>query len=455
MLFLHTKSTISNRINMNITLENIDALNAVVTVAINKKDYNEKVEKVLTDYRKKANIPGFRKGHVPMGMVRKQYGKSVLVDEVNKILQENLNKYLTEEKLELLGNPLPREQENLNWDAEDFSFEFELGLAPSFDVILKNKKAITQYNIVADEKTINDQIVNIRKQYGKITPVIEITEETEVTGIFKNEEEEINNTTTISLDKIKGKTNAGKFLKAKVGDVLKLKTKNLFNQEHELVSALKINNELAKDLEVDVTFEITETNNRALADMDQEFFDKLFGKDAVKTEEELKDRLKEDAGKQFSQQADQRLLNDVTEHLVENTKFELPQTFLEKWMQTSGENPLTAEQAKEEFTKSEKALRYQLIEGKLLKDNNIQVQFEDLKAHTTEMVKAQMAQFGQTNPTDEELNGIVARVLSNQDEARKLSEQLVSQKLLAFYKENVNLKVKELNYEEFIKEVYS
>lgn len=455
MLFLHTKFTISNRINMNITLENIDALNAVVTVAINKKDYNEKVEKVLTDYRKKANIPGFRKGHVPMGMVKKQYGKSVLVDEVNKILQENLNKYLTEEKLELLGNPLPREQENLNWDAEDFSFEFELGLAPSFDVNLKNKKAITQYNIVADEKTINDQIVNIRKQYGKITPAIEITEETEVTGIFKNEEEEINNTTTISLDKIKGKTNAGKFLKAKVGDVLKLKTKNLFNQEHELVSALKINNELAKDLEVDVTFEITETNNRALADMDQEFFDKLFGKDAVKSEEELKDRLKEDAGKQFSQQADQRLLNDVTEHLVENTKFELPQTFLEKWMQTSGENPLTAEQAKEEFTKSEKALRYQLIEGKLLKDNDIKVQFEDLKAHTTEMVKAQMAQFGQTNPTDEELNGIVARVLSNQDEARKLSEQLVSQKLLAFYKENVNLKVKELNYEEFIKEVYS
>jgi trigger factor len=440
---------------MNITLENIDALNAVVTVAIDKKDYNEKVEKVLTDYRNKANIPGFRKGHVPMGMVRKQYGKSVLVDEVNKILQENLNKYLTEEKLELLGNPLPREQENLNWDAEDFSFEFELGLAPSFDVNLKNKKAITQYNIVADEKTINDQIVNIRKQYGKITPSTEITEETEITGVFKNEEKEIDNTTTFSLDKIKGKTNTNKFLKAKVGDVLKLKTKNLFNQEYDLVNALKISNEDAKELEIEVSLEITETNNRALADMDQEFFDKLFGKDAVKNEEELKNRLKEDAGKQFAQQAEQRLLNDVTEHLVENTKFDLPQTFLEKWMQNSGENPLTTEQAKEEYAKSEKALRYQLIEGKLLKDNDIQVKFEDLKAHTTEMVKAQMSQFGQSNPSDEELNGIVARVLSNQDEARKLGEQLVSQKLLAFYKENINFKVKELNYEEFIKEVYS
>jgi trigger factor len=440
---------------MNITLENIDALNAVVTVAIEKNDYNEKVEKVLTDYRKKANIPGFRKGHVPMGMVRKQYGKSVLVDEVNKLLQENLNKYLTEEKLDLLGNPLPKEQEDLNWDAEDFSFQFELGLAPSFDVNLKNKKAITQYNIVADDKTIDDQIVNIRKQYGKITPTLEVTEETEITGVFKNEESEIENTTTISLDKIKGKTNAGTFLKAKVGDSLKLKTKNLFNEDFDLANALKLTVDKVKELDIELTFEVTETNNRELAEMDQEFFDKLFGKDAVKTEDELKDRLKEDAGKQFAQQADQRLLNDVTEYLVEDTNFNLPQAFLEKWMQTSGENPLTAEQAKEEYAKSEKALRYQLIEGKLLKDNDIQVQFEDLKAHTTEMVKAQMAQFGQTNPSDEELNGIVARVLSNQDEARKLGEQLVSQKLLSFYKENINLKVKELNYEEFIKEVYS
>ena len=440
---------------MNITRENIDALNAVVTVAIEKNDYNEKVEKVLTDYRKQANIPGFRKGHVPMGMVKKQYGKAILVDEVNKLIQENLNKYLTEEKLDLLGNPLPRAQEDLNWDAENFSFQFELGLAPEFDVTLKNEKAITQYNIVADEKTINDQIENIRKQYGKISPVTEVSEETEFTGIFKNEDNSIENTTTITLDKIKGKRNTDKFLKSKAGETITLKTKSLFNNDHDLAGALKVSPEVGNGLDTEVTFEITETNKREAAEMNQEFFDKLFGKDAVTSEDELKARLKDDAAKQFAQQADQRLLNDVTEHLVENTKFDLPQTFLEKWMQTAGENPLTEEQAKEEFAKSEKALRYQLIEGKLLKENDIQVQFEDLKSHTTEMVKVQMAQFGQTNPSDEELEGIVARVLSNQDEARKLSEQLVSQKLLTFYKDNVNLKVKELNYEEFIKEVYS
>ena len=440
---------------MNITRENIDSLNAVVTVAIEKADYTDKVKTILADYRKKANIPGFRKGQVPMGMIKKQYGKAVLVDEVNKMLQENLNKYLTDENLALLGNPLPREQADLNWDNDDFSFEFELGLSPEFDVSLKNKKAITQYNIVADEKTINDQIENIRKQYGKITPTTEVTKSTEITGVFKNEDNNIDNTTTITFDKIKGKKNAAALLDTAVGNTITLKTKGLFNEEHDLVNALKIDRELAKGLAIDITFTITETNNRALAEMDQEFFDKLFGKDSVTSEDELKAKLQEDAQKQFSQQADQRLLNDVTEHLVENTKFDLPQKFLEKWMQTAGEKPLTAEEARDEFEKSEKALRYQLIEGKILKDNDIKVQFEDLKAYAIDMIKVQMAQFGQTNPSDEELEGIAARVLSNQEEAKKLGEQLVSQKLLAFYKENVKLKVKELNYEDFIKEVYN
>lgn len=440
---------------MNITRENIDALNAVVKVEIEKNDYSEKVEKVLSDYRRQANIPGFRKGHVPMGLVKKQYGKAVLVDEVNKLLQENLNKYLVEEKIDLLGNPLPKEQEDLNWDAENFSFEFELGLAPEFNVELKNKNAITHYNIVADDKTIEDQITNIRKQYGKLIALEEVTEEAEVTGVFKNEEKGIENSTTLTLDKIKGKRNSGKFIGAKVGDTLTLKTKSLFNDAHDLMTFLKVAHDDAHDLDVDVTFEITEVNKREEADLDQEFFDKLFGKDAVTSEDELKARLKEDAQKQFEQQSDQKLLNDVTEYLVESTNFDLPQTFLEKWLRVAGENPLTEEEAKEEYKKSEKGLRYQLIEGKLLKDNDIQVQFEDLKAYAKEMIKVQMAQFGQTNPSDEELDGIAARILSNQEEVKRLSEQLVSQKLLAFYKENVSLKVKELNYDEFVKEVYS
>lgn len=440
---------------MNITRQNIDALNAVVTVEIDKNDYSDKVEKILLDYKKKSNISGFRKGQVPMGLVKKQYGKSVLVEEVNKLLQESLNKYLVEEKLDLLGNPLPRMQEELNWDADKFEFEFELGLSPVFEVNLKNKKAITQYNIVADEKTINNQIENIRKQYGKITPADVAKETSEIAGVFKNEANEIENTTVITLDKIKGKTNAKKFIGAKVGDIIIVHTKELFNADADLTNALKITNEVAQDLAIEITFEVTEINEREMAEMNQGFFDKLFGKDAIKTEGELKERLNADAAKQFAQQADQKLLNDVTEHLVANTKFDLPQTFLEKWMQTAGEAPLTEEQAREEYTKSEKGLRYQLIEGKIFKEHNLQVTFDELKAFAKEMIKVQMAQFGQTNPSDEELDGIAARILGNQDEVKRLNEQMVSQKLLTFYKENVNLKVKELTYENFIKEVYN
>ena len=160
------------------------ALPEQLLVDIAKEDYSDKVEKILSDYRKSANIPGFRKGHVPMTMVKKQYGKAVLVDEVNKLLQDALNKYLTEEKLDVLGNPLPKPQDDLDWDADNFSFEFELGLAPEFEVNLKSKKAITQYNIVANDKMLDDQVEHIRKQYGKLVSQDTVAKDSEITGVF-------------------------------------------------------------------------------------------------------------------------------------------------------------------------------------------------------------------------------------------------------------------------------
>ena len=309
---------------MNITRENIDALNAVVKVDIAKEDYSDKVEKILIDYRKSANIPGFRKGHVPMGMVKKQYGKAVLVDEVNKLLQDALGKYLVEEKLDVLGNPLPKAQDDLDWDSDAFSFEFELGLAPDFEVNLKSKKAIIHYNIVADDKMINNQIEQIQKQYGKIISQTKATKDSEITGTFFNEEKEIDNSTMITLDKLKGKTNPKKFIGAKVGDVISLKTKGLFNDDHDLMTFLKVPHDDAHGLDIEVNFEITEINGRELADLNQDLFDKLFGKGIVTSATELKGKIKEDSEKQFVQQGDQKLLNDVTEYLVENIKFDLP-----------------------------------------------------------------------------------------------------------------------------------
>lgn len=439
---------------MNITKENVDALNAIVKVDIVADDYKDKVTKVLKDYRKTANIPGFRKGHVPMGMVRKQYGKAVMIDEVNKLLQESLNKFLVEEKLDILGNPLPKVDEGFSWDAEQFSFEFELGLAPEFELDLKSNK-VKSYNIVATEELIEKELENIQTRYGKLISQEKVEETSNVTGLFVNEEKEINKKSTFSVSDLKGKKNKEKLVESKVGEVVVFDTKKLFEDDHKLQNLLGVSKQDSEDLDVKVNFTIEEINITEKAEFDQELFEKLFADGSVKTVTELKEKIKEDAEKQFQQQADQQLLNSVTETLVENTKFDLPKEFLQKWLQTAGEKQLTAEEATTEYEKSEKGLRYQLIEGKIMKDYGIKVDYPELVEYAKGFVKMQMAQFGNANPEEKELDDIAGRILSNQEEARRLQEQLVSQKLVGFFKENMEFDAKEVSYEEFIKEVYN
>jgi trigger factor len=439
---------------MNITKESIDSLNAVVKVAITAEDYQGKVETILQDYRKKADVPGFRKGHVPMGMIKKQYGKSIMIDEINKMLQESLNNFLTEEDLNILGNPLPKVNEEFSWDSEDFSFEFELGLAPEFDVDLSAKKKITQYHIIAEDSLIDKEVENLQTRFGKIIPQEVVAEGMNVAGTIVNEEKEIENKATISLADLKGKVNLKKFIGAKVGDVISLKTKGLFAEEHKLMGALGVSKEEVEGLEIPVTFTIEEISLTELADLDQELFDKIFGEGKVATADELRAKIKEDAEGQFKMQSEQQLLNSVTEYLVKNTKFDLPVEFLKKWLATAGENPISAEQAAEEFEKSEKGLRYQLIEGKIMSSNDIKLDYEELKDYAKGFIKSQMAQYGNLNPEEKELDEIAGRVLSNQDEAKRLQEQLVSQKLLTFYKENITFKEKKVTYEAFVREAY-
>ena len=439
---------------MNITRNNIDALNAIVTVEVSKNDYTDKVQKVLTDYRKNATIPGFRKGAVPMSLIQKQYGKAVLFEEVNKLLQDNLNQYLVEEKLDILGNPLPKVSDDFNWDAEDYKFEFEIGLSPQFSVDLSAKNNLTQYKIIADDTMLNAQVARIQKQYGKIVSTDVVAEGNDVSGVFTNEEKGINNRTTLDFETFADKKTAKAFIGKKVGDTITLKTKGLFNDDHKLMDILNIGHDDVHGLDIEVTFTIDEVVASEPAELNQELFDKLFGADTVHSLEELKAKIKEDAEKQFVQQADQKFLNDVTEHLLASTKFDLPAEFLKKWIQNAGETPLTAEQAEEEYNKSENGLRYQLIEGKIMTENNLQITFEDLKEYTSGLIKKQMAQFGQTNPTDEEIQGIVARVMSNQEEVKRLSEQVMNEKMLTLFKEKAQAKTKEVTYDEFIKVMY-
>lgn len=440
---------------MNITKEQIDALNAVVTVGITKEDYSDKIQKKLQDYRKNVNISGFRKGTVPMSLIQKKYGKAILLEEVNEILKKSLTTYLIEEKIDVFGNPLPRVSEDFNWDAEDFAFEFELGLVPSFEIDLTAENKLIKYNIIADDSMINEEVEHIQRKYGKLVCKDTVEEGDYLRGVFRNEEKKIDNDIIIFLKVFKEKETAKKFIGKKVGDVVTLKTKGLFEDDNDLIRYLDVSYEDIHDLDVEVDFTIKEINETELAEINQELFDKLFGEGNLTSVEQLKEKIKEDFEKEFSTEANQKFLNDVTEFLLETTKFDLPAEFLKKWIKTISETPITPEEVEEEYVKFGNALRYNLIKSKVIADNNLEVTLEDLKSYAGGVIKKQMTKFGQMNPTEEAIEGIVSRVLSIKEEVERVSDCVISEKMTILFNKKVKAKNKEVTYKEFIEESYS
>lgn len=432
----------------------IDAVSEVIVMTVTHMEYKGQVAKRINEKMPLATVKGFRKGAVPKALVEKQYGKAIKIEEVNKVVDLALNRFIESERLNLLGTPLAKVNENFSWDDEELVFEYEIGLVPQFELDLEAKNDIVKFVVTADDKMIDDQVERIQKQFGQLIPQTEVGAGHDITGTFVNEEKGINAQATFTLSIFKDKKTADSFLGKKVGDVVTVNTKGLFEDDHQLMDYLKVSHDDVHGLEVDVDFTIEAINATAPAELNQELFDKLFGEGNVASLEDLKAKIKEDAEGQFAQQADQKLLSDVTEFLIENTKFDLPAEFLKKWLQTVGEKQLTPEEAEIEYARSEKGLRFQLIEGKALAQSNIQITFEDLKAFTSGTIRQQMAQFGQTNPTDAEVESIVARVLSNQEEVKKLSDQVVAEKMLQLFKEKANPTEKEVTYEQFVKEMY-
>ena len=435
---------------MNVTRKDVDALNAVITVDINQDDVAYKVEQVLNDYRKRADIPGFRKGNVPMGVIKKQYGRAVMVDEVNKMLQSSLNDFLNEEKISILGNPLPVPVDNVDWNAASFSFDFELGLTPNVEVMLPNRKAVTRYEIQADEKFVNVQLERLQKQYGTLVPTEDVTPDTELTVSVSYEGEEDQKNATFTASELKSKKALNAFKKAAIGEVVAFSTKGLFKEVHVLRRLM----ETLPKKAVTLSLTLKERNNRTLADLDQEFFDKVFSKDTIKSVTDCKEKLKADAMGHFETQANQKFINDMTEHLIDNTKFSLPDAFLKKWMQTAGENPITAEEAEAEYTKSERGLRYQLIESKLMQEHDLQITREEVEAFAKDLIKKQMVQYGRKDIQEEEITEIAVRILGNQEEVKRISDQVMSEKMRQLFLEKGNIKVKKLSYDNFIKKAY-
>ncbi|CAM2803647.1 trigger factor [Flavobacterium frigoris] len=431
-----------------------DAVNETIVITVVHMDYKGQVAKRINEKMPLATVKGFRKGAVPKDLVEKQYGKAIKVEEVTKVVDLALERFLQAERLNLLGTPLPKVNEDFSWDGEELVFEYEIGLVPDFTLDLEAKNDIVKYVVSADAKLIDGQVERIQKQFGTAVPQEVVVAGSDLTGTFLNEEKGINSGTTVSLDIFKDKATADKFIGKKVGDVVTVNTNGLFEDAHQLMDVMKVGHDDVHTLAVDVDFRIEAINTTELAELNQELFDKLFGEGAVASLDELKAKIKEDAEAQFATQADQKLLGDVTEFLIDSTKFDLPAEFLKKWLQTVGEKKLSPEEAEVEYARSEKGLRFQLIEGRAMAQSDIKITFEDLKTFTTKNIRQQMAQYGQTNPTDEEVQGIVARVLSNQDEVKRLSDQVVAEKLLELFKEKANPTTKEVTYDEFIAASY-
>jgi trigger factor len=424
----------------------------VINVEVEKNDYETKVNDVLKKYTKTAKIPGFRKGHIPMGLVRKQYGSAVKVDEINKLLDSELKKYIQDEKLDILGGPIPL-YEAIDWNLETINFDFEIGYTPEIKLNFKPKKPINRYEVKADKKSVESQIKNIQDQYGKLISKSKIEKDFEITANFNSKPDDIDNSSMFKTDSLKPAF-LKKIMGLRVGDSVSVKASSIFKEDYELSRNLKIELNKAKEIKSELEIKIQEINKREPADLDQELFDKVYGKNSIKSVTELKDKLSDDFVKQFQNQTDQKLMNDSIEYLIDSTKIKLPSDFLVKWMQLSSEKKITYDEAQIEYEKSEKGMKYQLIESKIIIDNKLQVNFEDLKSFTSDLIKNQMLQYGQPIPEEKELDGIVARVMSNKDEIKRLTEQLTSNRILEFFKENFNYKLKKVSYDEYIKEVY-
>lgn len=444
---------------MNITQENIDELNAVLKVKVVAEDYLPKVESALKDYQKRASVPGFRPGKVPSGMIKKMYGKSILVDEINKLLNDSLYKYLQENKIEVLGNPLPKTDSKIDWDNQtDFEFLYEMGLAPKFNVELSQKDKFTYKTVKIDEELVNKYITDVAKRYGKVEQVevsgagdlltgdfVELDAAGEIVagGAFK--------TGNLFLERLKDEGVKKQLTGLKKDDKVVLAAQKLAETPAELANLLGIDKDAAEKYTANVQFTVKNVSHLAPADVNQEFFNKIYGEGVVNSEEEFRAKVRQELAAIFVNDSERKFYNEVVEHLMSKINFDLPKDFLKRWIMAVNEKPVTAEQVENEFDGYAKGLKWQLIENKIIKENNIQVTKEEILAHTKELIVEQFSKFNPVPMEEEELNQTAQRVLANEEEAKKLYEKLYGQKILNLFKSKFSIENKEVSHDDFFK----
>ncbi len=444
---------------MNITKENIDQLNAVVTINMKPEDYQPRVDKAIKDHAKKAKIPGFRPGMVPPAHIRKMYGKSILVDEVNNMLSDTLNNYLAEQKLEVLGQPLPKidDKKEYNWDfADDFEFNYEVGLAPEFTLDFSSKDKITQYDIKVDDETLAARIKNIRRSYGKMTnPDVsadddvlysELTQLSPDGSVF---EDGISNTTSVRLDQIKDEAIKASLIGLKKEDEVTVDIQKAYGNEAAKVAAiLGIDEETAADLRSNFRLTVKNVNRLEEGDLNQEFFDKLFGEGVVTDEAGFRAKITEEIETMMHQDSERKLQNDIYKYSIAKVQFELPDEFLKRWLRATNEK-LTEDELQGGYKDFAQNLKWTLIENKILKENNIEIKYEEVFAAAKQSLDQQFRMYSPQPIAEEQLSQYAVQYLQNKENANKVFDEVKALKSLDYIKSVVTLDKKEIFYNEF------
>ena len=443
---------------MNVVEEKIDDLNAILRVKITPEDYAEKVEKTLKDYRKQANLPGFRPGKTPLSLIKKKYGKAVLAEELNKAVNQSLQEFITTNNLNVLGNPLPKEDEEVKGDFNnptEFEFAYEIGITPEFELNISKKQKFDYLTVEINKEMLDKEVDNLARRYGKLVPADEVEDRDMILGEFSDEASNISNSSTISMEYVEDKSTKKKLLGAKSGDEIELDPRNVSKGESDMAAMLGLEENQLDQVPKKLKFKISEVKRMIPAAIDQELFDKLFGEGNIKSEEELRERIKDDLQKMFGNDADRVFNQNVVDTLVDKTKVDLPEDFLKRWiLATSQEEELTREKLDADFDNYKKSLKWQLIQNKIIKENDLKVDPQEAVEYTKHLLANQYAQYGMPAPEESELEGQARNVLSNQEEANRIYDNLYADKIMAYLKENVKINEKALPYEKFIEEAY-
>lgn len=445
---------------MNISRENIDNLNAVVSIQLEKEDYDERVVNTLKDYRRKARIDGFRPGKVPFGLISKMYRKPVLVEEINKLVSESLGKFIIEEKLNILGEPLPHKEESKTWDwdnDENFEFKFDLAIAPEFEVKISTKDKIPYYNIKVDDKLIDNYVENLASRFGEYKPTDKAEEKDTIKADIEqvtdgNQEEALKaDDSSLLIDLIKDEKIKKDFIGKKAGDELTIDLRKAYPNDTELSGILKIDKEAASEIHGDFKIRIKEVSRFQNAEVGQELFDKVYGEGNVKSDKEFRERIAIEAKNGLKNDSEYKFKIDIKDHFIRKFKKDLPEEFLKRWLYNINEGKFTEEQIEKDFDHFTEDLKWQLIKDKITTDNSIEVNEEEIFQGAKDTARHQFMQYGMNNVPDEHLESFAKRILENKDEVRKLNEQVLENKIIQYIKENIKIDEKDISADKFNK----